>query len=135
MPRLLALLSPLTISMPLATAVAASPAQTIEITVNGVSPGKFVAPAQGQLPITIEQAMQAAGVSYTASWFPNVPGYGAVIIQGLPASTSGTLGSTYWRVCVDGFSAAAGMQTYVKAGSIVEWAYGTTGKCPKDSAR
>lgn len=69
--------------------------------------------------MTIEQAMQAAAIQYTATWFPSVPGYAAIIINGMPKSTTGSFGSPYWEFCLNGYTAAAGMQTLTKSGNKI----------------
>jgi hypothetical protein len=61
--------------------------------------------------------MQNAGVQYTATWFPSVPGYAAMIIDSDPATTTGKFDPTFWWLCIDGFSSAAGLQTLVNAGA------------------
>jgi len=76
--------------------------------------------------------MQAGSVVYTATWYPSVPGYAAMIIDGEPAVTTGSFETTFWWACIDGYSSAAGLQTLVKAGVQVEWFRVTNGKCPKD---
>lgn len=90
-----------------------------------------VAPVLGKAPISVERAMQAAGLPYTATWFPNIPGYAAMIIEDEPATTSGGFGTPFWWLCVNGYDSASGMQTLVKAGDALEWSLVTDGKCPK----
>jgi hypothetical protein len=83
--------------------------------------------------MSLERAMQTAGVTYTATWFPSVPGYAAMIIDGEPDKTTGGFESTFWWVCINGYSSAAGLQTLVKSGDQIEWFRLTTGKCAKDA--
>lgn len=92
------------------------------------------APVLGQAPISLERAMQGAGITYTATWFPSVPGYAAMIIDGDPDKTTGGFETPFWWACINGFSSAAGLQTLVKGGDQVEWLKLSAGKCPNDTA-
>jgi hypothetical protein len=95
---------------------------------------QHAAPTLGAAPVTLEWAMQAAGVAYTASWFSSVPGYAAMIIDDQPATTNGKFGSPFWWACVNGYSSAAGLQTFIKGGDQIDWLWVTEGnKCPKDT--
>ena len=100
---------------------AGSPNQ-IRITVHtSTGDREHLAPTVGQAPISLERAMQAAGITYTATWFPNVPGYAAMIIDGDPSKTNGDFGTPFWWACIDGYSSAAGLQTLIRDGMHVEW--------------
>jgi hypothetical protein len=112
-------------------------AQTLQITVHlSAGPKVHSAPTLGLAPLTIEQAMQAAGVSYTASWFSSVPGYAAMIIDGQPSSTNGNFGSPFWWACVNGYSRTAGLQTFIKGGDQVDWLWVTQpNQCTNDQKR
>lgn len=123
--------------MALISACATRGAMADEITIvvhpgSGAPDKTYKAAALGMVPMTVERAMQSAGMKYTATWFPNTPGYAAMIIEGMPPTTTGNFGTSYWMVCVDGYGAAAGLQTLVRAGNQVEWSLVTGGKCPKD---
>ena len=114
--------------------VSAEASTTVEMTVHTTKGSvPHSAPMLGKAPMTLEGAMQAAGVPYTATWFPNVPGYAAMIIDGEPATTTGQLASPFWWACIDGYSSAAGLQTLVRAGNRVDWTWGSNVTCPKDS--
>ncbi len=120
----------------LATAASATAQSLGQISITVHTSGgdqKHTAPAVGQAPVTLEQAMQTAGVTYTATWFSSVPGYAAMIIDGQPSTTNGNFATPFWWVCINGYSSAAGLQTLVKAGDQIEWSWVTTGKCAKDS--
>lgn len=107
---------------------------SIQITVHLTAGDKpHTAPTLGAAPVTLEWAMKAAGITYSASWFPSVPGYAAMIIDDQPSSTTGKFGSPFWWACINGYSSAAGLQTFVKGGDQVDWLWVTDGKCPKDT--
>jgi hypothetical protein len=107
----------------------------VQITVHTAAGNQqHIAPTLGQAPLTLEQAMEAAGVHFTATWFPSVPGYAAMIIDGDPSNTTGNFSSPFWWACINGLSSAAGLQTLVKAGDQVDWIKVTVGKCPKDTS-
>ena len=108
-------------------------ADEISMTVHHTAGDKsFVVPTLAGLPLNLEETMKAARVSFTVSWFPSTPGYAAMIIDGDPSSTTGNFGSPFWWVCINDYSAAAGLQTLVKGGDKVEWSLTAQGKCPKD---
>lgn len=119
-----------------ATVAQAQTPNSIQITVNtNTGVRQHSAPTLGQVPLTLEKAMQAAGVPFTSTWFPSVPGYAAMIIDGDPDKTTGGFEASFWWACINGYSSAAGLQTLVKSGDQVEWTRMTQGKCPKDIAR
>ncbi|HEU0147005.1 MAG TPA: hypothetical protein VFR21_09020 [Bradyrhizobium sp.] len=115
--------------------VIAQTSNQIQITVH-TSQGdrSHTAPALGLAPVSLERAMQGAGIVYTATWFPSVPGYAAMIIDGDPDKTTGSFETPFWWACVNGFSSAAGLQTSIKGGDQVEWFKLSAGKCPSDAA-
>ena len=84
-------------------------------------------------PITVEGAMQQAitpygtAINYTASYYHAPAGYAAMIINGMPKSTTGNFGATEnWSLCVNGKAANQGMSAMtVKNGDKVLWTYGT----------
>jgi hypothetical protein len=82
--------------------------------------------------MSLEQAMNAAGAICAATWLPSVPRYVAMIIDGDPATTTGGFENTFWRVCINGFSTAAGLQTLVKSGDQIDWSRTTNGTRPND---
>lgn len=116
-------------------AYAQAPTQ-VQIVVHESSGDKsFTAPVVGQAPVSLEEAMKGAGMTFTATWFPSVPGYAAMIIGGEPAQTTGGFSTPFWWACINGYSSAAGLQTFVKSGDQVEWFLLSEGKCAKDSAK
>ena len=78
--------------------------------------------------------MKAAQMKFTATWYPSVPGYAAMIIDGHPGSTTGELGDEFWWLCVNDTSASKGMAQMIGGGDEVSWSYVSqaTGGCPKD---
>jgi hypothetical protein len=106
----------------------------IQITVHtSTGDRQHSSPTLGQLPLSVEDAMKGAGVQYTVTWFPSVPGYAAMIIDGEPDKTTGKFESKFWWLCINGYSSAAGLQTSVKSGDVLEWSLVTKGKCAKDA--
>lgn len=119
----------------LAAPVHSQSTDTVEISVQTSSgTNTYAASVVGMTPVMLETAMQSAGIEYTVSWFPSVPGYAVMILDGDPMTTTGKFGVPFWWACVNGFSSAAGLQTLVKSGDSVTWELVSDGKCPNDPA-
>ena len=78
--------------------------------------------------------MKAAEMAFTVTWYPSVPGYAAMIIDGHPDSTSGNLGDEFWWLCVNEASATEGMAQMIGGGDKLSWNFVSKDKggCPKD---
>ncbi|MGJ4992777.1 hypothetical protein ACQR0Z_00065 [Bradyrhizobium sp. HKCCYLS3077] len=83
-----------------ATTIGAA-AQTVALTFNIPGQPPVSHPAKWRPGITVEQAMQGAGIKYVTAWYPRL-GNALVIAEGTPLVTNGGLGSPFWWLCVDG---------------------------------
>lgn len=90
----------------------------------------FAAPAAS--PLSVENAMKAAEVSFTATFYPGI-GYATVAVSGYPEAVTGGFGLTNWHLCVNGKTANKGMSDMmVQDGDNVDWQYLGNGTCPAD---
>jgi len=80
--------------------------------------------------ITVERAMQNAGIKYVTAWFPGL-GDALLIAEGTPMLTNGALGSPFWWLCVDGRSPKRGMSGAVipSPRSSVVWSWTSDATC------
>ena len=101
-------------------------------------PSNFTASVSGT--VTVEKAMQVAGIKYTATNFSQSLGYALMLFfpspnSPFPASTNGNFGSTFWWLCVNGRSANQGMSFQpVSAGDKILWLWTNRAVCPNDNA-
>lgn len=117
-------------------ASAADPGIKATIVVHETSGQAKTYPVQGSGNLTVEQAMQLAGMKYAVTYFPNLNGYAAIQIDGVPKTTNGNLGSPAWYLCINGMSAHAGMSKQeVADGDQVAWYYTKKFQCPKDASQ
>lgn len=90
----------------------------------------FAAPVAS--PLSVEDAMKAAKVSFTATFYPGI-GYASVAVAGYPEAVTGGFGLTNWHLCVNGKTADKGMSAMmVKDGDNVNWRFLVKGSCPAD---
>lgn len=90
----------------------------------------YAAPAAA--PMSVEDVMKAAEISFTATYYPGI-GYAAVAVSGYPEAVTGGFGVTNWHLCVNGKTADKGMSDMmVEDGDNIDWLYLTNGACPAD---
>jgi hypothetical protein len=103
----------------------------IDLTFNIPSQSPITKPAPWHPGITVENAMQQAGIKYVTAWFPNLRSNALLIAEGNPVSTTGDLGSPFWFLCINGKNPGKGMTTarIPSARSKVEWFWTTEATC------
>lgn len=80
--------------------------------------------------MTVERAMQRAGIKYVTGWFPGL-GDALLIAEGTPMITNGALGSPFWWLCVNGRAPKRGMSEALipSARSSVVWSWTSDATC------
>lgn len=128
------ILWPLSVAQPAQKTPAKSISTTITLHLpNGTTSST---PATGPAGMTVERAMQSAGLKYNVTYFKGL-GYALMQVMGQPPQTSGdfTAGSPFWFLCVDDLNPNMGMSSKrLRNGDRVDWYWvtGSLGKCPKD---
>jgi hypothetical protein len=81
--------------------------------------------------ITVERAMQSSDMSFVSAWSPKLHGDALLIAEGVPKTTDGNLGATYWLLCIDGKPANSGMtlQRVPSWKTKVEWFWTSKFEC------
>ena len=108
---------------------------TISITVaHPKGSTEYSAPVEKNDMLSVEDAMKAAGMQFTVTWYPKLPGYAAVIIDGDPPLTTGGFFKDFWWLCINGASSQKGMGHLLRPGDKVLWSWvrKAEGVCPND---